>query len=119
MTDEPPRFNLFEGVELRDAGIDRVAEANSDWMDTALVLVRQRLTRLGPGQQFMGEDFKAIPGIGQPAHRNAWGALARTLVAQGDITPTGGYARSKTPGNHAHEYKIYVRTVDMGFGRVA
>jgi hypothetical protein len=99
------QFNLFEGEQRRDAGIELTTGNNLDWMANAIQVIR----RHAPAGEFMAECFRTLPGIGSPESPNAWGALTRYAVQQKIIVHTGRYAKSSSVLNHAHEYKIYRR----------
>lgn len=106
-------LDLFEyadsrkGETLRDEGIARVSGRNTAWLDNALALIA---SEVAPGTELMGEDLRAIPGIGEPTHPNAFGALVRTAIRRGLIEPTGQFRKAKRETIHAHRLAVYRRT---------
>jgi len=99
--------NWFDGRRLKKEGIDLVGQNNHDWMVAALIIVA---THAPIDREFMAEEFRGYPNIGEPGHSNAWGALTNLLIKRKVIEPTGKYAQATGRSNHAHTYKIYRRT---------
>jgi hypothetical protein len=96
----------FDARRRRDEGINRVGVNNHDWLIEAIKIVDRHAPRKGT---FMAEEFREYPGIGEPAHPNAWGALTNRLIKSEIIEPTGQYRQAQGKRNHAHEYKVYRR----------
>lgn len=105
------RFDLPTARRRRDQGISLVAGNNLYWLANAVMVV----DLFAPSGVFLAEIFKTFPHIGKPAHPNAWGALARVLVSQHVIVPTGLFTKAESVNNHAHEYKLYRRMDRRGF----
>ncbi len=100
-------FGQRQGEKLRDAGLAQTAAHNPGWMARALEIVRDALQ---PGAEVMGEDLRALPGIGEPDHPNAWGALVRTALGRGLLEETGRFEKAKRKSIHAHRLMVYRRT---------
>jgi hypothetical protein len=108
------KFNLPEGEARRDMGINLVADNNRIWFDNAFHIVVRQLTIACPKEPFLAEVFRAFPGIGNPRHPNAWGALTRVLLIRHILTPAEGleekeYVKATSVKSHAHRYRRYLR----------
>lgn len=114
MTKSPSDDWFGEARKLRDKGLDLVGVNNADWLMNAVRIVRTHAPAAG---EFMAESFQSYPGIGQPAHPNAWGSLTNRLIRLGVIEPTGEFRQSVGRSKHAHNYRVYRRTPGSFSGR--
>lgn len=103
----PNQFDLGIGEARKSAGINLVSTNGTIWMGHALRIVM--LYAPDYPNEFLAEVFKALPGIGQPHHPNAWGALTRRAKELRIIVGTGRFEKSTTTTNNAHPYELYTR----------
>lgn len=104
---------MDEGQQLRDAGIERVATNNANWMDTALESLRGWLSM---NEIVTIERFRSwfLENGGEPPkHHNAWGALGRTAVTRGLLRRIG-YVNARSAKTHSHPVAQYQSTVYLG-----
>lgn len=101
-----PHLNLTEGERLRDTGITRVLEADSQaqWRGDAY----HWLALLAEGAEVTSTDL--IEAVGMPPSPNAVGAIMRSASVQGLIEPTGRYIRSTRPSCHAAVVRVWRST---------
>lgn len=100
------------GRELRDAGMECVAEHAGLWKDMAALAAGRWFAALPYGARFSGEDIRAavLPITGAPHHPNAWGAVIGGRVR--DWLRTGwivvdGMKTADSKASHAHTYRQY------------
>lgn len=107
MTDDEMRAlgGLFSAMEMRDAGISRVSENNSDWMADALDLLAALDLEDGTGEDF--RLWLTQRGLGDPSHPNAWGACMMMARKRGLIVPTDRYRASRCTPSHARKLMVY------------
>jgi hypothetical protein len=102
-------YDLAEGRRRRDEGIDLTSDNNKEWLARAIKLVLAH-RHLFPGD-FLADEFRRIPGIGQPRKdslgRRNWGSLISALAKAGYVEQTGAMAPSKLPQNHASPYPVW------------
>ena len=98
---------LAQGRALRDAGIDKVLEAEkAQWrgyVDDAVAVVAAR------GKEFTSDDSGSLMdswGIPAPHHPNAIGATFRS-AAMKVAKPTGRYIQSIRPNAHARTIRVW------------
>jgi len=103
----PNQFNLGIGEARKAAGINLVSGNGTIWMGNALRIVM--LYAPDYPNEFLAEIFKTFPGIGQPHHVNAWGALTRRAKELRIIVGTDRFVKSHSPLNNAHPYELYTR----------
>ena len=66
------------GSMLRDAGMEQVAEHNTDWSVNATRMLEEEFAKLMPTCLFTGEDLHQSleeRGLEEPLHANAWAAV--------------------------------------------
>lgn len=89
------------GLQLRDAGIERVSAHNVDWLDTMRDYARTCCATFGA---VTTDDLQSFAGrIGcLPDHPNAWGAIFKERGWR-----CVGRMRSERPSAHAREIKVW------------
>lgn len=109
-TQRPGQLTL--GEVLRDEGMERVAEHNTDWLsdarrEAARVCARQGVVSAVEVRQWAD---RANDGLGYyPDHPNAWGSIFRGPQWQA----TGEWVQCQHPDGHARSVRVwrYVSTV--------
>jgi len=98
------QLNLFDAKVLRDEGMDRVLNNSPTWFQHAMRMVDGLRDWTGTG-----EDLRLylIPLIGEPHHRNAWGALTAQALRRNYLRPTGERVQMRTLKSHARSTDVY------------
>lgn len=90
----------------RDAGIDQVAENNSDFIDAGLAFI----ARLGSERaEATGEDIRFLleqRGV-HPHDPHAWGALTNIALGRGLLEATGEWRPMRAPKSNARKTPVY------------
>lgn len=104
MSEPPMQGALFDGLALRDQGMDRVlyAHTQDEWREAAYVWLRT----LRHGTRVTSTDL--IDAIGMPPSSNAVGAVMRSAGVRGYLTPTENYVRSTRPSCHAAIVRVWL-----------
>lgn len=101
---------------LRDFGMTTVREHQSDdWRSAYAHAARAWFESLSPGDEFIGEELRRAvePVIGPPAHVNAWGAMAGSMLRQwtkAERIRLVGVRRATGATSHARLYPLYRRS---------
>jgi hypothetical protein len=101
------------GRELRDEGMERVAENSGEWRFIAGAAMDVWFERTEVGEEFIGEDIRfGCSGVGEPHHQNAWSAVIGGRVRQwlkAGLIEVVGVSAAQDPTTHAHMYRRYKR----------
>lgn len=90
------------GLQLRDAGIDAVAEKSGDWQQYARSLIEQLAAS---GREFSPDDFHELLEL-SPHHPNAIGAAFRKAMQDGIIRRVAA-TESKRQAAHSRLISVY------------
>lgn len=120
MTKEPPEppeaplLDLIEARARRGEGEGLVLEHQGpEWREHYTGCADRFLATREPGSFFMGEDLRVFAlrnGLPQPAHPNAWGAMAGSVLRRwlrGGLVAQDGIDHAQSVGSHAHRYVRY------------
>jgi hypothetical protein len=103
------QFDLFAGMALRDAGMEKVTANSGEWFDLAYAYLR----KLTPwGIDVACEDIRVIilqAGCPYPHSTNIWGPLTKKAEREGVLKFTGRYRMARTKSRHASVVRIYRR----------
>jgi len=99
-----PALDLTQGEALRDEGMARALDAQTEWRQWAYGWGAM----LKEGQEVTSTDL--IEAIGMPPKPNAVGAVMRALAVQGLIEPTERYVKSPRPSCHAAVVRVWRST---------
>lgn len=95
-------FDRDEAIARRDQGIERVDRA--PWKDRAFAA----LVRVARHQrELTADDVRAVDGLEDPHHPNAWGAVFMRAVRTGVIVNTGRTVNSDRPDAHRRRIPVY------------
>lgn len=102
------QLSLEEGRKLKQEGLDRVAEDNTEF----LLKMRYEAMRISQERGWVSSDDLRVYASQldlAPTHQNAWGCLFK-----GPNWKVVGRRKSAVPGNHAREIRIwqYVERTD-------
>lgn len=98
------QLDLFAARQLRDEGRDLVSANAGDWFDQALAYVANLSSWRGTGEDLRLEITDVL---GEPHHRNAWGALVAQAVSRRLLVATGERVPMRTPKSHARQTDMY------------
>jgi len=112
MCDDDDRTN---GEELRDRGMERVAENAGEWKYTAQAEIDGWFSETPEGEVFTGEDIRtAIQSVvGEPHHHNAWSAVIGGRIRKwlaANLIEIEGTSLAKVEAAHARLMRQYRRT---------
>jgi hypothetical protein len=96
------QFDLFSGEPRRQS---RSGATVADWIADGLLVAERHL----PFGELMGEEFRRLP-VARPPSPKWWGLLVQAAVKAQIIRPTERFAKAESAANHAHHYRIYVRS---------
>ena len=94
------QFDLIEALAQRDAGIQRVADNNTDFLIEARAIARTIARRDGT---VTADDVRRECAL-VPLHPNAWGAVFRDDA----FAWTGNYRRSALVQGHGNMQRVWV-----------
>ena len=92
-------FNLSEAILQRDAGIQRVAENNQQFLEVAREVAKRQVHWYG---EITCDDVRKACPI-DPLHPNAWGALFKTKEWEW----TGRYRKSALVQGHGNMQRVW------------
>lgn len=105
------QLSIDVGSLLRDVGMARTLEAESDsWLDRAMRELRI-FSRLPEWSSFKTEDFRAwlLDRMAPPHDHHVWGALTNRACRERVIRWTGRHVQSVSPRTHGHYVKLWER----------
>lgn len=102
MSEMQLRFDLLQGLERKDAGLDQVESTHEDFVPRLRELVKQYALYHG---EVTADDARrlAIEHGLRPKHKNAWGAVFR-----GKGWKKVGQRQSALISNHGHVNPVWI-----------
>jgi hypothetical protein len=107
----PAAAELETGRDLKLRGIEKVLKnERAEWRRRALDCVLAVADTLVFFHVNHVRDHADRIGLGPPHHPNVWGAVMKSAIALGIMTPTGDHVIGKRKAQHARKIQLYRRT---------